>query len=335
MGLILVRYGELALKSRRVRLRFERALMRNIEEMFMSAGLECLTSREWGRIFLRTADDKGACTLLRRVFGVTSFSPAVECSSDAGEISGLVAERSRTALRDGQTFAVRARRTGTHPYTSQELAAMVGREVLRANEGRGVRVDLTAPDVEFFVEVRQKRAFVFVEKLPGPGGLPLGTQGRVVALLDGENGAAAAWLMMKRGCRVIAVAPEMGELGAEESPPPPEIPPTLQNPPTPDPLRQAATSAPMKHAGAQDGPRRALDMLLPWAPGLVLHRVDDVSVGGLASLARRRKAAAIVLGLTYDELERGIPVAPIPVLFPLCGMSGDEIRALVARIREA
>ena len=171
MGTILVRYGELALKSRPVRLRFERTLMRNIEDLFIHENEECLVERQWGRILLFAKDDKKAGSILGRVFGITSFSPANECGSDAEEISKVVAERSLHVLKPGQSFAIRARRTGSHPYSSQTLAAQVGSAVMKANEGRKIRVDLTNPDTEFFVEVRQKKAYNFLEKFQGPGGL--------------------------------------------------------------------------------------------------------------------------------------------------------------------
>ena len=302
MGTILVRYGELALKSRPVRLRFERTLIRNIEDLFIHAKEECLVERQWGRILLFAKDDERAKAILGRVFGVTSFSPANECGSDAAEISKVVAERSLTVLKPGQSFAIRARRTGSHPYTSQTLAAQAGAAVLEANKGRAIRVDLSRPDVEFFVEVRQKKAYNFLERFPGPGGLPLGTQGRVVALLDGENGAVAAWMMMKRGCRVIAVTGEPESRGAGKP--------------------------------GDDEAQRAHEMLLPWVPELKLHKIEDASTEGLVKFARRKKAEAIVLGRTYDELEKEIPKAAIPVLFPLCGLSGAELHSLIEKIKK-
>jgi len=290
MGIILIRYGELALKSRPVRLRFERTLMRNIEELFLLEGRECILSREWGRIMAHVKDDAAAGKILRRVFGITSFSPAVECSSDKDEVAGVAGDASKALLRDGQSFAIRARRNGTHPYSSQQLGALAGSAVMEANKGRGIRVDLSDPDVEVFIEVRGKRAYVFADKFPGPGGLPMGTQGRVAALLGDDKSAAAAWLMMKRGCRVIA-------------------------------------------AGAGEDAKTATEMLRSWVPGLKLHELEDASPDGLARFARRRKAEALVVGSTYEELEKGIPVSDLPILFPLCGMGPEEIVGLIGKIR--
>jgi hypothetical protein len=73
-------------------------------------------------------------------------------------------------------------------------------------------------------------------------------------------------------------------------------------------------------------------MLLPWVPGLTLHEISDSSLDGLTKFARRKKAEAIILGSTYDELDKGIPKAAIPVLFPLCGLSDAELGALEKKV---
>ena len=69
-----------------------------------------------------------------------------------------------------------------------------------------VLLDLTNPDLTIFVEVRGEDTFIYHEKIPGPGGLPLGTQGKVVCLVSsGIDSPVATYLMMKRGCEVIAL----------------------------------------------------------------------------------------------------------------------------------
>ena len=73
-------------------------------------------------------------------------------------------------------------------------------------------VDLSRPDIELFIEVRNNRAFLFRKVIDGPGGLPLGTQGRVLTIVDGERGMVAAWMMMKRGCYTPVAAFDGEEL---------------------------------------------------------------------------------------------------------------------------
>jgi thiamine biosynthesis protein ThiI len=68
-------------------------------------------------------------------------------------------------------------------------------------------VNLSRPDVTFYVEVRDRKAYIFSEYLSGPGGLPMGSQGKVVAVVREERDALAAWMLMKRGCRATIMVP--------------------------------------------------------------------------------------------------------------------------------
>jgi thiamine biosynthesis protein ThiI len=203
-----VRYAEIGLKSRSVRKRFETILVNNLMDALAGEGIEGLIITEHKRIFVEAGDQDLACRALSRVFGVASVSPVVRCSSDMDEMKGAIADYSRPRLSMGQSFAVKARRTGDHQYTSMDLGRELGSAVYLANEGKGIRVDLTDPDVVIHVEVREKRAYLFSSYVPGPGGLPLGSQGKVLALLEEEKDALAVWLIMKRGCRAIAIGDE-------------------------------------------------------------------------------------------------------------------------------
>jgi thiamine biosynthesis protein ThiI len=66
-----------------------------------------------------------------------------------------------------------------------------------------LNVDLTDPDIELFIEIRGDQAFIFVEKIEGPGGMPQGTQGLVLASINNMNSLIATWYILKRGCSVI------------------------------------------------------------------------------------------------------------------------------------
>src|SRR3990172_11446756 len=97
------------------------------------------------------------------------------------------------------TFAIRPRRSGEHPYTSQDLARVLGQAVRDAIPR--VSVDLGAPDRTIHVEVRGPPAYRFHEIADGPGGLPIGSQGEVLAAAEAETGVVATWLVMRRGGR--------------------------------------------------------------------------------------------------------------------------------------
>jgi thiamine biosynthesis protein ThiI len=201
--LIIARYGEIGIKSPKIRSRFERKLVKNIKATF-----ECDVERNQGRIYIHPKDFDEGIEKLNRVFGVVSYSPATSTQTTYDDIDKTLTEYVGDLIKEdlideNTKFAIKCRRVGKHDFTSQEMAAHCGgvvRNVVLAP------VDLTNPDLTIFVEVRENDTFIFHEKIRGPGGLPLGTQGKVVVLLSsGIDSPVAAYLMMKRGCEVIAL----------------------------------------------------------------------------------------------------------------------------------
>ncbi|MCI4346022.1 MAG: THUMP domain-containing protein [Thermoplasmata archaeon] len=212
----LVRYGELALKSPPVRREFERTLERNILERFRLAGLPCRIRSDHGHLYVVCEEAANALQLLRTVFGVTSVSRVEEVPSDVAVIETQLLKLASPALVPRSRFAVRTRRVGSHPFSSQELARTLGAAVLREFSDRELSVDLTNPGIELFVEVRGPRTYLSLDRAPGPGGLPLGVAGALVALVTNQRGALGAYLMMKRGCSTALVVDEAGAKLAEE-----------------------------------------------------------------------------------------------------------------------
>lgn len=201
MTLYLLRYGEIGTKSQRIRQNFIAILMQNIERAFLKDNREIIMERSRGRIYAYV-DDAGA-HLFARIFGLVSYSKVTETSAETQDI---LEECGRYWKDKAGTFAIRARRTGKHPYTSQEIAAEAGGAVLEANPG--LTVDLSEPDHVLHVEVRNNKAYLFSEIRPGPGGLPLGSQGKVVSYVEDREDFLATWLMMRRGARAYVVHPE-------------------------------------------------------------------------------------------------------------------------------
>ncbi|MFH0816321.1 MAG: THUMP domain-containing protein [Methanobacteriota archaeon] len=206
MPKLLVRYGEIGLKSNSVRRRFERSLMENIENGFLAAKSQCRIESERGRIYVSVDDADSATAILRKVFGIVSFSVVAEVPSDMESMKRSVVEYASPLIGDGESFAVKATRQGSHKYTSMDVAREVGGAIHDANENRGVRVDLTKPDRRIFIEVRNARAYIFASAVKGPGGLPMGSQGKVLAIIESERDNVAAWLMMRRGCKAALLA---------------------------------------------------------------------------------------------------------------------------------
>jgi thiamine biosynthesis protein ThiI len=213
---LLVRYGELALKSPPVRAQFERQLKNNLLDAFLQAGLDCALSSDRGHLYVSTSRPEEGVKVIRRTFGVVSVSRACVLKTSLDGILRAVVETFQEPLAHPHRFAVRSRRTGSHAFTSQELAARVGEEILRAFPHSGLVVDLEEPDLEIFVEVRGPTTYLYMSRMPGPGGLPLGVAGNVGAVVDGLRGALGAFLLMKRGCRAhVAAVGEGWDLSRE------------------------------------------------------------------------------------------------------------------------
>jgi thiamine biosynthesis protein ThiI len=198
--LIIVRYGEIGVKSPKVRGRFERKLIENIKTI-INGHVEI----QQGRIFVYPQDFDDALKSLEKIVGIVSYSPAVSTKTGRDSIKELI----RTYIKElldkklfsgDDSFAIRCRRVGKHDFSSQEMAAFCGSVVYEITESK---VDLTSPDFELFVEVREDKTYIFHQKITGLGGLPLGTQGKVIALVSGGiDSPVATFLMMKRGCSV-------------------------------------------------------------------------------------------------------------------------------------
>ena len=197
--------SELAIKSRRTRGQFTRRLIRNIADALASAGVAYDIDPAWGRIYVRTRS--AGLLPLARVFGVSSLSPVervVPARLEAIVDAGVETFRDRVA---GKRFAVRARRVGRHDFGSKDIEIRLGAALLPYSAG----VDLTHPEATAYVEVRDADAFLFFERVAGAGGLPVGVEGRAIALISGGfDSAVAAWLMLKRGIRLDYVFCNLG-----------------------------------------------------------------------------------------------------------------------------
>lgn len=196
--LALVRIAsEINMKSGRVKARFLRTLIRNMRAGLRTMGADAEFKECWSRIFV-SYSDPAVLGLLTRTFGVGSVSVVEhQCAPELAAMDAMVMQYVETVR--GKTFRIKAKRTGVGGFTSQELEQRLG-AILRPH---AMHVDLKNPDVSICVEVRPEGAFFYSEKIPGPGGLPLGVEGRALCLISGGfDSPVAAWLLMKRGVAV-------------------------------------------------------------------------------------------------------------------------------------
>lgn len=291
MTLILIRYGELALKSQKVKRRFIESLINGISDQMERYGITWLIRKEQGRIFLHLEDDllERAILLLQHIPGITSISPVHEFEITQGleTIAGTTAEFSRSHLHSGMKFAVRARRAGSHPYTSQDAAARAGEAILDSIPG--LKVDLRNPDLAIHLEIRGRSGFLFTERFQGMGGLPPDSQGKVLLLLSGDNSAAAGYLLMKRGCSILPVHFTDGVKNVE-------------------------------------GIFRKLEGLDPGMELLTIKGKPDPE--SIEELGMEIRAQAVVTGHRYSTFDPTFSLRKFPVFFPLIGLEENEIHSI-------
>lgn len=329
--LILLRYGEIALKGQN-RAYFMRKLRRNVRLCLKANHLDGEVWQEGQRIYLRTEQVAAALEAVQRVFGLVSLSPVQEVKADLAEIAAkAVAVARRAGVNASGSFRIQARRSDkSFPHISPEIEREVGASVVAAT---GARVDLSpAADVEIGVEVQPGRALVFGETIRGPGGLPLGSQGRVVALLSsGIDSPVASWLMMKRGCGVIPVHFSVSQAQTEQVEAIVEV------------LNQHAYGWQLKPIILDH--HEALEPVLTRLRALRQERwtclfCKRAILARAAEIAEEMGASALVTGdslgqvasQTLSNLEVISYGIQKPILRPLIGMDKTEIMALARRI---
>ena len=209
MESVLVRYGELFLKSEPVKRHFIGLLMRNMKKALDSEGLPHKFELFRGRMLVLGDEPERIAAVVSRVFGVVDVSVCTRTSSKLDDLSSTAIETAEGNLKSGMSFAIRAKRQGVFGYTSQQMGEVIGRAI--SDHIAGARVDLSNPDYEIFIEGRDVGGFVYDRRIEAHGGLPLGTQGRVCVLLSsGIDSPVASWLAMKRGCEVTHLHMDAG-----------------------------------------------------------------------------------------------------------------------------
>ncbi len=202
---VLATYSEIALKSKPVRIRLRRMLARNIRSLLKLNGIEDIqVELIEGRLLLRNNPSQQVVEITSKVFGVYSSMQALEIPSTKESIINAGIEIAKQDLTDNDKFAIRARRIGNHTFSSREIEVELGKEILDQFANLNLQVDLSNPKTTIYVEVRRERTYVYSKIFSGPGGLPYGSQGKLISLFSGGiDSPVATWMMMKRGADVI------------------------------------------------------------------------------------------------------------------------------------
>lgn len=198
MDAILARYGELWLKSGWVKRQMQKILTANVSICLKRNKIKFdRIKAEQAGIVISTKDKKGLETL-KNVFGITSVSPVYIVEKDFDKIKIKALELYKAAKKNS-TFRISAKRADKKfPMESQTLAAKVGEYIIQKT---GAKVKMKGADVDVQIKISDK-AYLYSEKMLGAGGMPIGSQQRVLCIVRNKKDADACVLMMKRGCLV-------------------------------------------------------------------------------------------------------------------------------------
>lgn len=205
--IILIRYGEIALKGKN-RSRFVRQLIDNINHQLADTG-EYSLKRTYGRIFIEPESDNTEKILqkLQWIPGIVSISPTFTCKPDYNHLQKKSLQVFQKEVTDFPvTFKViTSRADKSFPLTSPEINSKIGAHILH-NTPEPLSVDVHNPEVEFNIEVRQDKIYLFTRTIDGPGGLPVGSSGKALLLLSGGiDSPVAGWMSMTRGIKLEAL----------------------------------------------------------------------------------------------------------------------------------
>ena len=216
--MFLVRYAEIGTKGKN-RYVFEDMLCKRIRNRLKPNG-DFDVRRDFGRIYIEALSDYDydeVVAKLTKIFGIVGLCPVTvaeeltyECIRDAAlehfdESFGPDSDSEYNGFNF--SFKVHTRRVNKEfPMNSMEIDMEIGHDLLEKYESEGLHVDVHKPDVMVEIELRGDKGYVYSRIIPGPGGLPVGTNGKAMSLLSGGiDSPVATYMIAKRGVEMEAV----------------------------------------------------------------------------------------------------------------------------------
>lgn len=320
MDSVLIRYHEIALKKGN-RAYFTELLKKNLLAAVKDLGAKEIRSLP-ARLLLTFKENVPPASLIERigsVFGVANFSIVERTARDIDALrNGILNSLNGHSF---QSFRIETQRGDkTFPLKSPEINRQLGAAV---KEKCGARVDLDHAEFTVTVEILPRDAFFGFDKIAGPGGLPVGASGRLVALISGGfDSPVAAYRMMQRGCRLIYVhfhgAPYQDGTSREKVR-------QLMSVLTRHQFTSRVYLVPFGEI------QRQIVAAVARPLRVVLYRRMMLRIA--EAIARREKAKALVTGeslgqvasQTLDNMAVIEQAARLPILRPLIGMDKQEI----------
>ena len=204
----LIKYAEIGIKGKN-RYLFEDALIRQIQHALKDVDGKFQVTKEQGRVYVEPEgefDYEDTVDALKRVFGIAEICPVMICQDNGFEAlaEDLLRYVDHVYPQKNRTFKMHVRRARkSYPGTSMSLNADLGERILKAYPE--MKVDVHHPEILLVVEIRE-RIYIYSETIPGPGGMPVGTNGKAMLLLSGGiDSPVAGYMIAKRGVQIDAV----------------------------------------------------------------------------------------------------------------------------------
>ncbi len=204
----LIKYAEIAIKGKN-RYVFEDALMHRMKLVLKRVDGEFAISKTQGRVYvdcLSEYDYEEVVAALQTVFGINAICPVVKVENEGfDKLREAVVKYVDEEYPDkNRTFKVFARRANkAFPVHSTEMNSELGGDILDAFPE--MKVDVHNPEIELNIEVRES-IYIYSKQIPGPGGMPVGTNGKAMLLLSGGiDSPVAGYMVAKRGVKIDAV----------------------------------------------------------------------------------------------------------------------------------
>ncbi|MBO2604342.1 tRNA 4-thiouridine(8) synthase ThiI [Shewanella algae] len=205
MKFIVKLYPEIMMKSKPVRMRFTKMLESNIRNVLKKVDEDAAVTRQWDRIMVQVPKDKPQlkqdfAERLACIPGISTISQVNEYSFETVDDIYQHALKVYADELAGKTFCVRAKRSGKHDFSSQDVERYVGGGLNQFTEAAGVR--LKDPDMTIHLEINNDKLYLVEKKIPGLGGFPIATQEDVLSLISGGfDSGVSSFQFIKKGSR--------------------------------------------------------------------------------------------------------------------------------------
>ncbi len=320
---LVVHYSEIGIKGKN-RKKFEEKLMGNLKKL----GLFSRVYKVQGRIIcnLKEENEEKVKERVMKIPGIAYFSFSLKSATELEKIEKKVIAKLKN--EKFLTFKINTIRADKRfNKTSQEVNEIIGKAVV---EKLGKKAKMKNPDMTVFIEITEKEAFIYFEKIKGIGGLPITSSGKVVCLLSGGiDSPVAGFMMMKRGCEVVFVhAHNETKAKASVKSKIKKIVSKL----TEYQLNSKLYMVPFSEIQKQ------IILKVPAKYRMIVYRRFMIKIAN--EISEKENCKAIVTGdsvgqvasQTLENLEVVYEAAEKPVIPPLIGMNKEEITCLAKQI---